>query len=151
MPSISLNWILLLPFLAGMAVTTQTAINGQLRTAVHSPLLTAFISFSIGTLVLGTLVLLTRQEIPTLKQFSEIEVYKLSGGLLGAFFITVVILSVQRLSVANIFSLVVAGQFILALIYDHFGLLGVRQSPITLTRLAGVASLILGAYLINRK
>ncbi|MHA6247475.1 DMT family transporter [Pontibacter sp. CAU 1760] len=151
MPTIPLNWFILLPFVAGIAVTTQTAINGQLRTAVHSPLVAAFISFCVGTVLLGTLVLVTKQELPSLRQLSEIELYKFMGGMLGAIFITIIILSVQRLSVANIFALVVAGQFVMALIYDHFGLLGVRQSPITLTRLVGVASLILGAYLINRK
>lgn len=73
------------------------------------------------------------------------------GGLLGAFFITSVIVSVQRMSVANLLALVVAGQLITALLFDHFGILGVKQSPVTLTRALGALALIAGAYLINKK
>lgn len=142
---------MLLPFLAGIAVSTQTAVNGQLRATVGSPLVAAFISFSVGTIVLASLILLTKQEVPALKQLTGIEWYKFLGGFLGAFFITSVIISVQRLSVANLLALVVAGQLIVALVYDHFGLIGVKHSPITLTRLAGAVALILGAYLINKK
>ena len=151
MPQLNFNWIILLPFIAGIAVSTQTAINGQLRTDVGSPLVAALISFIVGTLVLAALVLLTRQEVPELRQLAGVEWYKFMGGLLGAFFITTVIVSVQRLSVANLLALVVAGQLIIALVYDHFGVLGVKQSPITLTRFAGAAALIIGAYLINKK
>mgnify|MGYP005754444711 FL=1 len=141
----------MLPFFAGVAVSTQAAINGQLREAVQSPLIAAFLSFFIGTVVLAILIFLTKQEVPDLRQLTGVAWYKYLGGFLGAFFVTGIIVSVQRLSVANMIALVVAGQLIVALLYDHFGLIGVKQSPITLTRMAGAAALILGAYLINKK
>ena len=151
MPQPNLNWIILLPILAGVAVATQTAINGQLRIVVNSPLVAALISFSVGTLALIALVLVTRQEIPAISQQYGAATYKFMGGLLGAFFITSVIVSVQRMSVANLLALVVAGQLITALLFDHFGILGVKQSPVTLTRALGALALIAGAYLINKK
>ncbi|MBC5991253.1 DMT family transporter [Pontibacter cellulosilyticus] len=151
MPQVNFNWIILLPILAGAAVATQTALNGQLRVVVNSPLLAALISFSVGTLVLVTLVLLTKQEIPQLSQLSGAPWYKFAGGFLGAFFITSVIVSVQRMSVANLLAMVVAGQLITALLFDHFGLLGIKQNSLTLTRALGAIALIIGAYLINRK
>lgn len=151
MHQINTNWLLLLPVVAGAAVATQTAINGQLRGIVGSPLVAALISFSVGTLALLLLVFATKQELPGLHQLSGSEWYKFTGGLFGAFFISSVILSVQRMSVANLLSLVVAGQLITALLFDHLGLLGAKQNPITLTKLAGAAALILGAYLINKK
>ncbi|GAB3204006.1 transporter family-2 protein [Pontibacter aydingkolensis] len=151
MPQVNLNWIILLPILAGVAVATQTAINGQLRVIVGSPLVAALISFSVGTLVLITLVLVTRQEIPAISQLSGTAWYKYMGGLLGVFFITSVIVSVQRMSVANLLALVVTGQLVTALLFDHFGALGVKQSSLTLTRALGAIALILGAYLINKK
>lgn len=151
MPQANFNWIILLPILAGAAVATQTALNGQLRVVVNSPLLAALISFSVGTLVLVALVLLTKQEIPQLSQLSGAAWYKFTGGLLGAFFITSVIVSVQRMSVANLLALVVAGQLVTALLFDHFGLLGVKQNTLSLTRALGAVALIIGAYLINKK
>ncbi len=151
MPQFNFNWIILLPFFAGAAVATQSAINGQLRASIGSPLVAALISFVVGTTVLVVLTLATRQDIPTIGQVTSIEWYKYAGGFLGAFFITSVIVSVQRMSVANLLSLVIAGQLITALLYDHFGLIGIKQNPITLTRIIGAAALIIGAYLINKK
>jgi bacterial/archaeal transporter family-2 protein len=151
MPQLNFNWFIILPILAGMAVATQTAINGQLRASIGSPLVAAFISFLVGTIVLAALILITRQEIPALSQVTGIAWYKFLGGFLGAFFITSVIISVQRISVANLLSMVIAGQLITALVYDHFGLIGIKQNPITITRIIGASALILGAYLINKK
>jgi bacterial/archaeal transporter family-2 protein len=151
MSQLNFNWIIILPILGGIAVATQTAINGQLRSSVGSPLVAALISFTIGTLTLVALTLLTKQETPSITQLAAIDKYKFTGGIMGAFFITIMIISIQRMSIANILALVVAGQLIVSLVYDHFGLIGVKQSPITLTRLAGSAALILGAYLINKK
>ncbi|WP_299758281.1 DMT family transporter [uncultured Pontibacter sp.] len=151
MQQLSPNWVILLPIIGGVAVSTQAAINGQLREQVNSPLVAAFVSFFVGTVLLGMLILLTRQQVPSLNQFVGIAPHKYLGGFLGAFFVTSIILAVQRLSIANMFALVITGQLVIALLYDHFGLLGVRQNPITLARLAGVAFLILGAYLINKK
>ncbi|WP_299826540.1 DMT family transporter [uncultured Pontibacter sp.] len=151
MPQANLNWILLLPILAGVAVAIQTALNGQLRVLVNSPLIAALLSFMIGTLALVLLVIFTKQQMPGLSHLSGTDWYKFVGGLLGAFFIVVMIVSVQRMSVANLLALVVAGQLITALILDHFGLLGAKQSSITLTRALGAIALIIGTYLINKK
>ena len=151
MPQANLNWIILLPIIAGAAVATQTAINGQLRVVVGNPFVAALISFTVGTVVLATLVFFTKQELPEFRQLAGASWYKFIGGALGAFFITSVIVSVQRMSVANLLSLVVAGQLITALLYDQFGLFGLKESPITLTRALGALALIVGAYLINKK
>ena len=151
MPQTNLNWIVLLPLLAGIAVAFQTPINGQLRMLVSSPLLAALISFLLGTLVLAILVLVTKQQFPASSHLSGSDWYKFTGGILGAFFIVVMIVSVQRMSVANLLALVIAGQLITALLVDHFGLLGVKQSSITVTRALGAIALIIGTYLINKK
>ncbi|MEJ8800510.1 DMT family transporter [Pontibacter sp. H249] len=151
MPQTNLNWILFLPLLAGVAVAVQTSLNGQLRILVSSPLLAALISFLIGSLVLTLLVIITRQQVPSVNQLAITDWYKFTGGILGAFFIVVMIVSVQRMSLANLLAMVVAGQLITALLLDHFGLLGVKQSSVTLTRALGAIALIIGTYLINKK
>jgi transporter family-2 protein len=77
--------------------------------------------------------------------------YKYTGGLLGAFFVTVIILTVQKIGSANVFALVIAGQLFMALLYDHLGLFGFPQSNISVTKIIGVVLLVVGAYLINKK
>ena len=141
----------ILPALAGLTITTQAGVNSQLKVAVNNPWVAAFISFIVGTVLLGLVILTTKQQVPTLAQLKGIELYKYSGGLLGAFFVTVIIFTVQRIGSANVFALVIAGQLLVALLYDHFGMFGFRQSDINWVKLLGVALLIVGAYLINKK
>jgi transporter family-2 protein len=141
----------ILPALAGLTITTQAGVNSQLRFAVNNPWVAAFISFLVGTIFLGLFIIATKQTTPSLAQLRGIELYKFSGGLLGAFFVTVIIFSVPRIGSANVFALVIAGQLLFALVYDHFGLFGFPQSDINWVKLAGVVLLIVGAYLINKK
>ena len=141
----------ILPVLAGLTITTQAGVNSQLKVAVNNPWVAAFISFLVGTILLGLYIVATRQPVPLLTQLRGIELYKYSGGLLGAFFVIVIIFSVQKIGSANVFALVIAGQLLVAVLYDHYGLFGFRQSDINWVKLLGVGMLIGGAYLINKK
>lgn len=140
-----------LPALAGLTITTQAAVNSQLRFAVNNPWVAAFISFLVGTLFLGAVILFTRQPIPSLHSLSQISWYKFTGGLLGAFFVTVIIYSVPKIGSANVFALLIAGQLCFALLYDHFGLFGFPQNGISWVKILGVVLLVTGAYLINKR
>lgn len=142
----------ILPLIAGLTITTQAGVNSQLKVAVNNnQWVAAFISFVVGTIILGLVIMLTRQQIPTMNQLQSINLYKYAGGLLGAFFVTVIIFSVQHIGSAKVFALVIAGQLLMALIYDHFGLFGFKPSPVNWQKLLGVMLLIGGAWLINRK
>lgn len=141
----------ILPALAGITITTQAGINSQLRVAINNPWVAAFVSFLVGTVILGLIIIGTKQPIPSFEQIKGIQLYKYSGGLLGAFFVTVVIFTVQRIGSANVFALVIASQFIMALLYDHFGLFGLPQTNISWVKLLGSVMLIAGAYLVIKK
>ena len=56
---------------------------------------------------------------------------------------------VPRLGAATVLALIVVGQMLGSLAFDHFGLLGLAQHPVSPIRLAGAALLILGAVLIR--
>ncbi|GAC1525952.1 MAG: DMT family transporter [Sediminibacterium sp.] len=141
----------ILPVLAGLALTTQAGINSQLKIAVNNPWVAAFISFFTGTIFLALVLVFTRQQLPDVTELKQIGLYKYAGGLLGVFFVTVVIFSVERIGSTNMFALIIAGQFLVALLYDHFGLFGLPHVPINWGKVLGVVLLISGAYLVNRK
>ncbi|MCK9404655.1 MAG: DMT family transporter [Chitinophagaceae bacterium] len=141
----------ILPALAGITITTQAGVNSQLRVAINNPWVAAFISFVVGTVILGLIIIGTKQPVPSLEQLKSIELYKYAGGLLGAFFVTVIIFTVPRIGSANVFALVIASQFIMALLYDHFGLFGLPQTNISWVKILGSVMLIAGAYLVIKK
>lgn len=140
-----------LPLVAGVAITTQAGVNSRLRLAVGSPTVAALISFVIGTLVLAAFVGMSRQPLPSTAELASAKIADYLGGLLGALFVTIIIVSASRIGASSLFALVVAGQLTTALLYDHFGLLGFRQSHVTPTRVFGALLLIAGAYFVNRR
>lgn len=145
-----MNWIfVIVAFLLGIANTTQSGVNSQLRFALDNPILAAIISFSGGlTVLVVSYTLFNNSEIPTLDAMRQISWWKFTGGLFGAFFVTSVIMIVNNLGPANMLCLIVAGQLISAIIIDHYGWLGFHVQPINLARITGVVFLVVGVYLI---
>lgn len=141
----------LLPILAGVALTVQSGINGQLRVAIQHPILAAFISFLTGTVALAVILLFSKTAFPAFDSYSAVSWYKFTGGFFGVFVVTVILISVTEIGAANMFVLIIAGQLATALIMDHFGLLGMKTNPVTLQKLFGILLLICGAYIVNKK
>lgn len=143
----------LFALLAGAASTIQAGINGTLSSNLGSPLLTSFISFLVGSIGLFIAYILTAyyglQPLPTLTSIAQTNYWMWLGGLLGAFFIFTTILCSPKIGFANLFSLLVAGQIILSIIFDHFGLLGSPLHLISPFRILGVVLLIISVYLIQ--
>ena len=73
----------------------------------------------------------------------------LIGGVLGAFVVLSALMAAPRLGAATTIALFIAGQLTASLAIDHFGLLGVPERPLDLTRIAGVVCLAAGVALIR--
>jgi len=72
----------------------------------------------------------------------------IGGGLVGALYVGSIVWTIRALGVTGLSAATLAGQFAAALVIDHFGWLGVDKSPITGAKLAGIALLAAGTYLI---
>jgi transporter family-2 protein len=70
--------------------------------------------------------------------------------LLGAFYVTAIVLAFPRIGPALTFGLVIAGQMAISVLLDHFNILVAQQHPINLWRGLGVALIITGVMLIRR-
>lgn len=142
---------LLLAVAAGATAPIQAGINGQLKGSwAGDPVLASLVSFLVGTVTLIAYILATRVPVPPLSTMGQAQWWHWSGGVLGAFFVTMTILLAYRLGGTTLFALVVAGQLAASLALDHFGLLGYPVHPISLPRLAGVALLVAGVVLIRK-
>lgn len=147
-----MKWIFyLLPVAIGVAMTIQSGINAELRTAINNPLLAAFLSFLGGIMVLGIMLFFSKQSMPSWENYAGISWYKYTGGLLGAFVVYAVIVSVHRVGAANMFVLIVAGQLLTAVLMDHYGWLGLKENHISVQKLLGILLVVAGAYLVNKK
>jgi bacterial/archaeal transporter family-2 protein len=141
---------LLLALAAGAMMPTQAATNNKMAVIVDSPILSAFISFFVGTIALLVYVLISGIPLGNIASAKEAPAIAWVGGLLGAFFVTAAVTLVPRLGVAMTFSLVIAGQMIVTLIIDHFGLLGVPVKEVSLARIGGILLISAGVVLIRK-
>ena len=140
----------LLGIVAGFGITLQVGMNSRLRTLLQSANTAALISFMVGTLALVTLFVVTRVPVPDRSVISSVPWWAWLGGLMGAFYVAISTVVASQLGTAALLALGLLGQLSLALAADHYGWMGLPEHPITLTRLAGVALLAGGVWLITR-
>jgi transporter family-2 protein len=140
----------LLSLVAGVAVAIQTGVNSQLRHDTNNPVLTALISFCTGTVALVILYFTFFHRSPVFTQGYTFEWWKFTGGLLGVLYITGVVIAAPRIGAANALGFIVAGQFISAIIIDHYGWMGLPVKSISWSRVSGIALLLVGVYLIQK-
>ena len=141
---------ILLALVAGAMMPTQAATNNKMAGVVDNPILSALISFVVGTIALLIYLLISGVSVVNIASVKEAPAIAWVGGLLGAFYVTAAITLVPRLGVAMTFSLMVAGQMLITLIIDHFGLLGVPVKEVSLARIGGVLLVMAGVVLIRR-
>ncbi len=143
-------FFIILAILAGMMMPTQAAINIKLADYVESPILSAFISFAVGTLALFLYILATGIPLGNLANAKNAPLIAWLGGILGAFFVASAVILVPKIGVALTFSLIIAGQMLITLFLDHFGFLGVPEKPINLWRILGATFITIGVVLIRK-
>ena len=144
----------------GVAVVLATAIGGTL--ALQAPLnsllgrsvggLTAtIVAFAVGLAALLAVSVLAGG-LDGIAHAGDAPWWALvGGGLISALYVASIVWTVRALGVGGLSAATIAGQFAVAMAVDHYGWLGVERSPLTLTKLAGLALLAVGTYLIVRE
>jgi len=139
----------LLMFLGGICVAVQPSINGRLAQRV-GVIESSCISFAVGTLVLFA-ILVIGGRAGNLRGIVDARWWELTGGFLGAFFVTLTIVAVPRIGTASVMAAAIAAQLIAGLLLDQFGIFGLRTVALDGKRALGVALLLAGAGLIFRR
>ena len=134
----------------GAGLALQAAWNARLRTATGSPVLTTIISVVI-TLVSLILVWLSgatpRGSVPA---FGSVPKWAWFGGIFAGYYLVASLVAIPRLGAAAVFSLVIAGQLLAALVLDSTGAFGVTQISLSPVRLAGAVLLVIGVLLMQK-
>ena len=131
----------------GTLLPLQALINARLGAQTQGPLYASFVSFLVGTCLLGALLLVTRTPWSPGQPLLSLPPWIWLGGAIGALFVFAATLLVPRLGAASMICLVVLGQVVASLLLDHFGVLG-AQRPVDAMRVLGAALVIVGAALV---
>ena len=135
---------------AGGLVALQAPINSTLGKSVGT-FAAASVSFAIGLAVLVTITLVAGGGFGDVSNARELRWYYLTGGLLGAAYVTTVLLTVRELGAGGVTAATIAGQLTMSVFIDRAGLLGLEDRGLTAQRLLGIALLAAGTVLIVRE
>ncbi|HYH60038.1 MAG TPA: DMT family transporter [Thermoleophilaceae bacterium] len=140
---------LLLTVFAGGLIALQAPINSILGKSVGT-FAAASVSFIVGTIALVLITALVGGGFGDVGEARHLAWYYLSGGILGAVYVTTALVAVRSLGAGGVVAATIAGQLSLSLVIDQLGILGVDKQPITWERLLGVVLLAVGTLLVIR-
>ena len=133
---------------AGVAMTAQAQLMGHLDRSVGT-IESVFLTYGTGAVVIGLIMLAMRGG--NLGEWHIAPWYAYSAGLLGLVIVGCIGYATPRLGLAVTLTIAVATQFTMAAIVHHFGLLGAEQQPMDLSKLGGMAAILIGVWLMVRQ
>lgn len=135
----------LLAIAAGLGITLQTTLNGQLAKGVGGDsVAAALFSFTAGAVCLGVFSLMRGGIVASLAAIPAQPWWSLVGGLLGAGALLSYVVLAPKIGLSALLGLAIAGQIISSLVIDHFGLMGASERPVSLVKLAGSMVMLAG-------
>ena len=130
-------------------MAAQGPVNAELAKHIGGAVNASFTSFLVGTITLLFVLLALRTSIPNAESVGSAPWWAWSGGLYGAFLVTLSVVAIPRVGVAPWIGALIAGQLAMSLVYDHFGAFNQVVRSITWERTLGVLLLLAGAWLIQ--
>jgi transporter family-2 protein len=140
----------LVALVTGGLIALQAPINAEAASRLGHPLAAATMSFCIGTLVLIVLTALFARNVTHLGALKTMPVYMLiGGGLLGAIYVTVILVLAPKIGVAAVMALGIAGQLVTALLIDRLGLFELLERGLSVGRVGGAVLVLVGALMVR--
>lgn len=129
---------------AGIGIPILAALNAALGRHIGAPAAASVVLFLVAMATALAVTLLTKQ---TAALTTPAPKHLYLAGTLVAFYVLSITWVAPTFGIGNAVFLVLLGQLISAAAIDHFGLFGAAQSPLTLMRGAGIATMALGVAL----
>ena len=134
---------------AGSLVAMQAPINSGLGKSIGT-FAASTVSFAIGTTILLLICVTVGGGLGDVGEARHLPWYYLTGGALGAIYVTTVLVSVRSLGAGGVTAATIAGQLTMSVVLDQAGVLGLPERAVTVPRVIGVALLAAGVFLIVR-
>ena len=139
--------LVLVAIVGGVAVVLQAQFMGVMDQQIGT-IESVFITYGSGGLLVGLTMLLLRGG--NLAEWRGVPPYVLITGILGLIIVGTIGYVTPRLGLVTAFTILIATQFVLGGIIDHFGWFGAEIRQLDPTKLLGVGVLMLGVWLIIR-
>jgi transporter family-2 protein len=138
-------FLISIAIIAGIAVTLQGQFMGLLDRGLGT-VESVFVTYVGGGLMIAVLMIAFRGG--NLKNWQGVPWYAFGSGILGLIIVGSIGYVVPRLGVAKGFTLIIASQFLIASLIDHFGFFGAAVRPMDMMRSLGLGLMLLGVWLV---
>ena len=139
--------LIIIATIGGVAITLQAQFMGLMDKGMGS-LESVFITYGSGGVLIGIAMLLNRGG--NFSGWRSLPWYAFTAGFLGLIIVGTIGYSTPRLGLVTTLTILVAAQFIVGALLDHFGILGATLRPLDLPRILGVGIMLLGVWLTVR-
>ena len=133
---------------AGFGIPILAALNAALGVRLGSPAAAASCLFIVAFLSAVLVLMFTGPG--AIKGAADAPKHLFLAGILVAFYVISITWVAPKFGVGNAVFFVLLGQLISAAAIDHFGLMGAKMSPLTLTRAAGIAVMAFGVLITQK-
>ncbi|HBO24027.1 MAG TPA: hypothetical protein DD649_14245 [Providencia sp.] len=152
MSTLSISGILLISMalFAGAVVPIQAASNAILARHLGHPLWASAISLLVSIIVLIPLLFIFKVPKPnfTLELLSQ-PIWIWFGGIAGMLYLTSALILVPKIGSTTFFVMVIAGQLMISALIEQFGWFGMPQNPIPVSKILGIAFVIVGVLFVQ--
>ncbi|ANC77244.1 hypothetical protein ABE65_010690 [Fictibacillus phosphorivorans] len=138
-------WTYLLALLAGVSLSVEGAIYGELGKTIGK-LESTFYNFFVGAIILGIVVLFLGKG--SLSYTFQAPKWELSGGVLGTIYLTILIIAIPIVGVGIAMISVIIGQMAMSMLIEHKGWLGSSAASINKEKLIAVTLMTISLLLI---
>ena len=146
-----MNWIsYLLAIGAGAANPVQAGANAELKYALNDPVwsaITVYLSGLLGMLLIQGFV---RSGFPGSDKLAAVPWWAWTGGLLSIASTVAGLTFAQKMGSGVFTGISVTASLAASVALDHYGLIGFKQHPASLLRIAGSGLMILGLWLVAK-
>jgi transporter family-2 protein len=137
--------------IGGALRSVEAGCQNSLKMAMKNMWLCGVISYAVAfTGFLVFLAISSRKPWPTKADVKAMPKWAPFGGLLGGATILGMITVASSVGVSTFNALVIAGQMFIALVLDHYGLMGFVRREATLQRFAACGMIVVGIFLMAK-
>lgn len=139
--------LILIAVVGGIAIVLQAQFMGVMDQQMGT-IESVFITYGSGGLLVGLTMLALRGG--NLAAWQTVPPQAFFSGVLGLVIVGTIGYVTPRLGLVTAFTILIATQFVLSGLIDHFGWFGAEIRPLDPTKFLGIGILLLGVWLVIR-
>lgn len=141
--------LILAAIVSGAVVPFQAGANALLGRTLGHPLWGTVVSLCVSFACILPVMALAKVEAPTVSNLAQAPRWIWIGGIVGVVYITGALVLAPKLGAAGFVMAAIAGQMLASVVIDQWGLVGLPQKPVSLSRLAGLGLIVLGLIVMQ--